>query len=132
MSVESHGTLLKRAGATIAEVKDISGPNFSRGSIETTSHSSPGAWKEFILGTKENGEITFSVNFIPTDATHSATAGLLYDFINNVLGTYTLTFPDASVWTCTAYVMAFGVTAPVEGVLGANVTLKLSGAPSFA
>lgn len=131
-AIASHGTLLKRNGTTIADVKDISGPNFSRGTIDCTSHSSASGWKEFVTGMKENGEVSFSINFDPTAATHAYNTGLLDDFIDGTLQTFTLTFPDSTVWSFTAYVTAFGVTEPVEGVLGANVTLKLSGAPTLA
>lgn len=118
---------------TIAEVRDLSGPNFSRGTIETTNHDSPGAWKEYILGTKENGEVSFGVNFVPTNDTHDPYYGLVKDFQHNVLRTYQLIFPDATTttWGFTGYLTAFGTTAPVEGVLAANISIKLSGAPTL-
>jgi predicted secreted protein len=129
---KSLGTLLKRNGTTIAEVNNISGPSFSMGTMETTSHDSAGGWKQFVTTLKDGGEVSFEINFDPVAATHG-TSGLLDDFVDGTLQTFTITFTDTAhtVWTFTAYVTKFSPSMPVEGKLGASVTLKLSGAPTL-
>ena len=78
MAISAFGTLLKvgdgggtEVFTTIAEVKEISGPSISVDTVELTTHSSSGAWKEYLPTLIDAGEVTFDVNFIPTNATQS-------------------------------------------------------------
>jgi len=138
-AIGSHGTMLKigdggspETFATIAEVLDINGPNMTADTEEVTSQSS--TWKEYIATVLDAGEVTFDLNFVPTDATHSYSAGLLKDFTSRTLRNFQLVFPDSgsTTWTFAAYVTAFQPSAPVNGKLGASVTLKISGQPTLA
>ena len=145
-AVKALGTLLKRGDgggpeifATVAEVLNISGPSLSLETIDVTSH---GGWREFITGLANGGEITLELNYIPDNASHDATAGLLKDFedqISGVLATprnYELVFPDTSntTWTFAAWITAFETTASASGTekLGASVTLTITGQPTLA
>jgi predicted secreted protein len=123
------GTLLKRAGTTILEVGDITGPALKVGTMDTTSHSSTGGWREFITTIKEGGQVTFPINYDPAAATHGI-AGLLDDFIDGTLKAFTVTFTDTggTIWDFYAYVIGFIPSMPVEGKLSATVTLLISGA----
>ncbi len=139
--VSSYGTLLKigdgggpETFTTIAEVKDISGPSFERATIDATTHSSTGAWKEVVPGLLEPGEVSFEIGFLPTNATHSQTSGLVRDLKNRTKRNFQLVFTDggSTTWQFAAYVTGFTPKAPVDGLLGADVTLKLTGAPTLA
>ncbi len=135
-AIHGHGTLLQIGdGAspenftTIAEVTDINGPNISVDTVDVTSHSSPGAYKEYIVSLIEPGEVRFTVNFIPTDATHGLTSGLLKDLQDRTLRNFQLVFPDATstTYAFSAYVTGFQIKEPTTDVLGADVTLKITG-----
>lgn len=140
-AISAFGTLLKigdgqasETFTTIAEVLDISGPNLTQRTSEVTSHSSTGGWAEFIGTILEGGEVTFRVNFVPTENTHDAGAGLVNDLENRTLRNFQLVFPDSgnTTWSFSALVTGFRPNEPVEGALTADVTLRISGQPTLA
>ncbi len=140
-ALSAFGTLLKigdgggpEAFTTIAEVTDIKGPGLSMDAVEVTSHDSPNAVKEKIAGLKEVGELTFSINYVPTAATHNATTGLIRDWKNRTKRNFQLVFPDtgATTWSFAALVTNFQPTAPVDGKLAADVTLTPAGDATLA
>lgn len=140
-ATKGFGTLLKLGDGggsetftTIAEVRDISGPNLSMGTADVTSHSSTGGWDEGIGTILSGGEVTFGLNFLPANATQSYSAGLIKDFTNRTLRNFQMVFTNSgsTTWTFAALVTRFQPTAPVTGHLTANVTLRISGQPTLA
>lgn len=141
LAISGKGTLLKLGdGAdpevftTIAEVKSIGGPSFSSDTIDVTSHSSPGAYREFIASLIDPGELTFDVNFVPGHATHNAATGLLFLFQNRTRRNYQFVLPDLAVttWSIQGIVTGFQMNAPTDDVLGASITIKITGQPVLA
>ncbi|MEM3453498.1 MAG: phage tail tube protein [Candidatus Hadarchaeum sp.] len=139
-AISAFGTYLKvgdggspETFTTIAEVKDITGPDFTLDTVEVTNQDS-GHWKEFIPTLLAAGEVRFSVNFVPTDATQGYSTGLLKDMVNRTKRNFKLVFPDASstTWSFSAYVTAFSPKAAVRDVLAADITLKITGQPTLA
>jgi predicted secreted protein len=140
-AISAFGTLLKigdGAGpenfTTIGEVANISGPSLSMDSIDVTSHSSPDGWREFIGGLLDGGEISFDINFHPTESTHKLATGLLGDMSAKTVRNFELIFPDGSStkWSFAALVTAFETGEPIDDKLSASVTLKLAGKPTLA
>lgn len=133
-ATRGFGTLLKRNGTTVAEARDITGPGMSRETVDVTTHDSTGGWREYIAGALSGGEVSFDCNFLPANATQSYAAGLIKDMVDGTLQTFTLQYTDTGTTTASfsAFVTAFTPKAPVEGLLSASVTLKISGAVSFA
>ena len=138
MADKSQGTLLKMGdGAgpevftTVAEVTNIGGPSFSREAIETTNHSSPGGYRQHIPGLRDGGEVTFTVNFMPANATHDETDGMLGQFADDDIHNWRLVYPitPARHWAFAAFITKFDTKAPVGDKLSADMTLKISGAP---
>jgi len=119
---------------TIAEVTDIGGPKLKLNPIEMTSHDSTAGWKEFIGGLLEAGEMSFDLNFMPVNATHSYTSGLINDMVNRTLRNFQLVFPDTgtTTWAFSALVTSFETKEPIDDKLGASVTLQISGQPTLA
>lgn len=140
LAVSSHGTLLKIGNGgsptetftTIAEVKDISGPSVALATEEVTSHDSSG-WREFIPTLKEAGEVSFDVNFNAA-ATQGFSGGLYNDLLNRTRRNFQIVLPTTTAKTGSfaAYVTGFELTAPVEGVLGASITLMIDGQVTWA
>lgn len=139
-AISSFGTLLKigdggatESFTTIAEVKDIDGPSLEQGTEEVTTHSSTAGWREFIGTLLDGGEITFDVNLIIAGATHDASTGLIADLVAKTVRNFQLVFPDdaTTTWEFAALVTSFAIGAPVEGGLGASITLKLTGQPTL-
>jgi len=136
-AVESMGIQLQRGNGaspesftTIAEVKDISGPEITLDTLDVTTHSSSGHYEEVIPTILRSGEVTFDVNWVPADATHQ---GLITDRDNRTKRTFTMimTDPGTATWTFAAYVTKFAVAGPVVGVLGGSITLKITGQPTL-
>jgi predicted secreted protein len=135
-----HGTLLKQGNGaatevftTIAEVRDI-GLGLSVDPVDVTNHGSTNAWRERIAGLKDGGEVSFDVNWIPTDATHDATTGVLNDMENGTARNFQIVFPDPSstTWSFTAIVTAFNPSAPVGEQLSVSITFTVTGQPTLA
>lgn len=142
-AVAAFGTLLKigdgatpvEAFTTIAEVKGISGPSLSAETADVTTHSSANYWREFLSTVLDPGEVSFSVNFIPTGATHrDAAGGLLNDMKNRTKRNFKVVFSDtgATTWSFSGFVTEFEPEADLEEALQADVTIKLTGAPTLA
>lgn len=137
----AHGTLLQREALpmgsdvweTIALVTSIDGPGFRIEELETTSHDSVSAFREYIAGLADGGEITSEVRFDPTDQTHDGQTGLFADMLNRTKRNWRMQFPTTPTTRLTvpAFVRDFPVSAPFDGVLSATVTLRVSGAPSL-
>jgi hypothetical protein len=138
-AIAAYGTLLKRETSfgsttfvTVAEVKSMDGPSMKGDVIDVTTHSSAasGAWREKISSLLDPGEVSFSINLVPASAGHKA---LLADFTGRVKTNYKFVFPDggSTEWAFTGYTTQFGAKAEVDGVLEADMTVTLTGAPTF-
>lgn len=139
-AISSFGILLQMGdGAdpevftTIAEVRDISPPELTRDTEETTHHTSPGGWEELLGTLKRSGEVTFEVNWLPTDATHNASDGILSLYDSGEITNFQIIFPDSgtTTWAFAAIVTKFQPTGAVAGVLRGNVTFKPTGPVSL-
>lgn len=137
----SFGTLLKigdgggtEVFTTIAEVKDIGGPELGANTADVTNHSSPGGWEEKVATILKGGQVKFDLNFLPTAATQSSSAGLLLDLGNRTKRNFKIVFPDGSstTWTFSAFVVAFVPSSPVDGAMTASITLDITGQPTIS
>ena len=140
-AIKAWGTLLQigdgedvEGFTTIAEVKDISAPELTLDTEDVTSHDSPGGYEEHIGTILRTGNVSFAVNYVPTEATHDAETGLLADMAARVVRNFQLIWSDTggTVWSFAALVTAVGPSAPVGGSLQAAITLKLTGQPTLA
>lgn len=140
-AVNAHGTLLQigdgespEVFTTIAECQAIAGPSLSLEMIDVTNHSSVDGWKERIGGLLDAGEVTFDINFVPTNATHGFSTGLIKSMVDRVKTNFKLVFPDGSstTWSFTALVSKVSPKAPVNGQLTASVSLMITGKPTLA
>lgn len=118
----------------VAERVDISGPSFTRDAVDATHMDSPNGWMEFLAGLKDGGEITLEGNYLPGNASHNASAGVLSLFVSGALTNWQLVFPDAgaTTWTLPAIVTGFEPNTPNADKMTFSVTLKLSGEPTLA
>lgn len=119
---------------TIAEVQDIGGPGMETGTIDVTHQTSPGAVREFIAGLMDGGEVTFSVNWLPGDATHDASTGLIAAQLARAIKSFKIVwaqFTPDELCLFDGLVTRVSPTSPVDGKLSADVTIKVSGLPSF-
>lgn len=157
-AIAAGGTLLKikweetGSGATsgydtIAEIVDITGPSLSSDTVDLTSHDSfsgEGGWEEHAATVLRSGDVTFDINYVPTNDTHStysgnttpgsgAAPGLLYIMENKTAETFQLEFPDTTgtTWDFSALVTGYEPAMPHDGSLDASVTLKPTAQPTL-
>ena len=131
-ALSSFGTIVNidQAGGglvPIAQLRDIVGPGMSLGTEDVTPQEATGAWRQFVPTLLDGGEVTFQLNFIPTEDTHDAVGGLVKDMVDRTLRDFRIDFPEGTEWAFSAYITNFVPTAPVEGALTADVTLRSSG-----
>lgn len=125
----SAGIITDEVYADIAEIHDISGPGITLDTIEATHHLSPDATREHMASLKDLTELSFEIAWLPQDPQHSLETGFLSDWKNRVRRSYKVQFVDSSStrWYVKGFVTGFEVSAPLEGLLTASVTLKLTG-----
>jgi hypothetical protein len=137
----SQGTLLKVGNGatptevftTIAEVMDISGPEETLDTEETTSHSSPDNRKEYIGTLKDGGDISFDLNF-----TGDASQTVLKDnYDDRGVHNYQIFMPYLpddveDTINFSGIVTSLGWDIPVAGVLRRNVTIKVTGEVTYS
>jgi hypothetical protein len=120
---------------TIGQIRDIKGPSMSAEIVDVTTRDS--AWKEELHIINDAGEVTFDIVFDPDLTSHSVagTASPLNFFLNGTLKSYKITFADAApavTVTFSAYVSKFEANSPQMGAQSADVTLRITGAPTWA
>jgi len=118
----------------LAEVLGISGPGLSMEAVETTHAASTNAWKTYIAGLLDAGELTVDLAFLPADGTQDHTTGLLKKLKDRIATNFQLIFPDtgSTEWDFEALVTGFEPTEPIEDRATASVTLKITGEPTLA
>lgn len=111
---------------TVAEVKDIDGPELSLDTEDVTPHDAVGGWEEIIPTILRSGEVTFDLNYVPGLATHEEVRTLAK---NRTLRNYRLLLPTTPqyAWPFAAYVTRAGNAFPVGGAMNQAVTLKITG-----
>jgi hypothetical protein len=134
-ALEAQGMLLKIGNGaspevfnTIPEIKTFSGPNGSATVIDVTDLSS--AAKEKRLGLADEGQLSFTINYIPKNTYHAL---LRTQRDSRELTSFKMVFTDNSpktTWSFSAFVQGFAVSGAVDGVVEATVTLEISGAIS--
>ena len=117
---------------TIAEVRSIAGPTLSNDILDVTNHDSQGGVREFKAGLTDPGDLTFDLNFQPAEPTHDDLTGTLSLLISKAVRNFQLVFPGAiRTWGFAGIMTGHPVNFPIDDVLTANVTLKVTGIPNF-
>lgn len=122
-AIAGPGFLLKMNTVTVAEVKDISGPEMSADVVDVTNQDSPDNFEEIIPTLKHGGTTSFDLNYVPTDATQT---DLLAALNARTLEDFTIDV-GASTVSFSAYVVKWGMKFPVANVAIASVDLRVSG-----
>ena len=116
----------------VAYVRSVDGPNMSLETVDSTHHGSTSGFRTYVAGLADAGEVSAEILFDPSNATHMNSTGLLSELVGRTSEGFKITWPDATTATFTAFVTAFSPSSPYEGMLTADVTLKLTGTVTFA
>jgi hypothetical protein len=129
-AITSTGTILKRNGTAIGELRDITMPSLTRNTFDTSNQNDSD--DSYVLGIRRKGDLQFGINFLPSgDATHGKASGLIYAWQNGTKDLWQGIYPDGASWYCSGYVTNVSPKAPVDGALQADVTVKLTNAFIF-
>jgi len=117
----------------IGQVRELSGPSFSLDTAEATVMAGSG-WKEYLPTLRDGGEVSLTVAFDPTLATHDASTGLLSLLVSGTKRRFKLLFPSPLTvsWTFEGYVTSFEPSFPIDDVMTADITIKVTGQPTLA
>jgi predicted secreted protein len=83
------------AFSDIAEITKLGGLDMKRDTIDYTSHDSANGYREKGPGLRDAGDVTFEGNWIPANATHNETTGLVESFNDNVNHNWKIVLPSA-------------------------------------
>jgi len=102
--------------------KTFSGPGGAASVIDATNLSSTAKRKR--VGLKDEGQMTFTVNYTNDNAAHLA---LRAARANNALADFELEFEDGTVWTFGGYVLQFQLSGSVDGLIEGSVSVEIDG-----
>lgn len=130
----AYGALLKRVTGgptTIGQIRDIGGPGLSLDTLDVTTHDSGDAWRDFVGGLKDGGEVSLELVWDPDNSTQTL---LRTDLDGRTVASWSITFvdPTPAVITFNALVTAFEPSANVGDELTVSATLKVTGEPVFS
>ncbi len=133
--VHGFGTLLKMGSTptTIAHVTNITGPGYSSDPVEVTAHDSPSAYREYVAGLLDAGDVGFDLNFDPSETTHRDAAGGIIDVFNQrAVESFVIEFPDGVIQCAfSGIVTAFEPDMPFDDKMTASATVKVTGKPTW-
>ena len=112
---------------TLAEIKSVTGPGMSRATLDTTNLDTAGGYRTFIGSFRDGGTVSLSMNF-----TRTTYEQMLDDFEDDDPQNYEVVLPDDETTTLEfeGLVTELPLSIP-EGVVTADVTIKISGAVSL-
>lgn len=115
---------------TIGQVRSISGPGVDFGDVDTTCMDSSSNYRTFIPGLGDPGEVTVALVYDSTDLVHSRLVHYMNDRLSK---TYTIFHGTTAVDgdSFSAYVKGFSREIPMDNMITADVTFKLSGLPGY-
>jgi predicted secreted protein len=120
------GATITINGVPIAEVGDISGPEYSTDMIEVTSHDSPGHGEEKIPGVKRWGQVSFPMNSVPSDPGQQ---DLWIAWEDSTRDTYVVTRTDGIIEGFTGAVATIGRNANITDRNMMDVAIEVLEAP---
>ena len=123
MAISSYGTTFTFGGVS-CQVTTISVGGVQVGSIETTHLASASAFKEFVAGLGDGGELSMTLNYA------KATMVSLYSGAR-VVAAFTLVLPDASTFVGNGFWTNLGIAIPEDDRVTQDVTIKITGKPVF-
>ena len=155
IAIPAIGTLLQVGNGqspeifnSIANIGDITGPGVQAAVVDVTSHTAVSApWRQKITTLLDPGTITMPIYFVPSSGAasgagtyegHNFTSGLGRLFANRGLSpgvpyNWKIIFPDGvpTTYEFQGFIDKYSMDAKVAGVLMANLSLTITGVPSF-
>ena len=130
MAQRAVGTKIQIGATSVAELTEIGGLELSADTIDITTLDAVNAWKSFMQGFKDGGEVSLSGFFNPSDGGQTA---MLNAFLNGTTDTYQILFPSAlgATWSFSGVCTGFKTGAQLEDAISFEATVKVSGQPTL-
>lgn len=117
------------AWTDFATIDDIKPPKVESGDIDVSHMQSPNSFKEYVAGWAEGGEFEVKIQF------EKAQNATIYGLFRKPKG-YRIVFPDApapsgSKWKADGYIKSFANEVDREGIITADIVVKITGEPDF-
>ena len=134
--LSAYGTIftLGSTGSTgvIGNLTNISGPGITADTIDITSHDSTGAYRQFVAGLIDGGEISLEGNLVT-----AAAGNAFMTAINNRSTTAcSIILPTTGTsigkWTFSAVPVSFETQTPHDGKIGFTASVKVTGTPTLS
>ena len=129
----AFGTTLTWDGAIVASLDSIGGVEISVDPVEVTTHDSPDAYKEYIAGLLDAGEVALSGFYNNEDATGQI--AMVADAAARAVKAAVITFPKATgtTWSFNGLITSIKVgDAAVADGIPFSATIKITGKPTLA
>jgi predicted secreted protein len=123
------GTQILINSSVIAGLTSISGLDLTAETLDVTTLSSDGGYREFIGGFKDGGEVSISGYFEPGDT--DGQAALYAAFEAGGAIPFSIIFPQGAAWTFNGVVTGFSTGAELEDIVSFEGTIKVSGKPTL-
>lgn len=129
-----YGTLFKVRTATgpdvyttIGEQTNVTPYGIAVDSVDATHELSPGAWREFIPGLKDGGEVSIDLNYVPGGEAEATLMSLL-----GTTQVCRVVFPNGAKADFEAFITEMSPEAPIDDKMAMSITLKISGEVSVS
>lgn len=129
MAERALGTKILVNSNVIAGLTSISGLDLTAETLDATTLSSDGGYREFIGGFKDGGEVSISGYFEPGDT--DGQAALYTAFEAGGAIPFSILFPQGAAWTFNGVVTGFSTGAELEDIVSFEATIKVSGKPTL-
>ncbi len=124
----SYGTSIQVGSTTLAMADNITGPSITADQVDVSALDSTDAWKEFIAGLIDGGEVTIEQNMKKADFT-----AMLGYLVGRTAQAITLTY-SGSLGVATFNALVTACTpgpAAKDAAIRASYTLKVTGPVTF-
>jgi len=115
------------AWTEIGEITDFSGPDGTANEIDTTHLGSTA--KEFLMGLPDEGSISLSINWEPSDTGQQAVIAARKARTEK---DFKITYSDSSTATFKGYVLGLSSSGAVDGKIDGSITIRITDEVTWA
>ncbi len=115
---------------SIPWLQSISGPDETFDTVDVTTHSSIGGFREFISGLADGGELTVTINWHPEETTHQELEAALHarePVAFQLSWSALANYATDNLMDFTAYVTGLTRASPIDAQITRDLTLKITG-----
>lgn len=123
------GTSILINSNAIAGLTSINGVALTAETLDATTLTSTGGYREFKGGFKDGGEVSLGGYFEPGDTDGQVALYNAFE-AGNVIP-FSVIYPQGASWGFNGVVTGFSTSADLEDLIGFEATIKVSGKPSL-